>query len=91
MGRPSKYSEEFQREAVRLVETGKPLKQIARDLGISVDTLRAWRSLGSGASYPAVGEGSPAGGDEAPGGAGPVAGGGESAPPARECAPAGGA
>ena len=43
MGRPSRYSDEFQREAVRLVETGKPLKQIARDLGISVDTLRTWR------------------------------------------------
>ena|ERR671919_268479 len=43
MARPSRYSEEFKREAVRLVETGKALKQIARDLGISVDTLRTWR------------------------------------------------
>jgi transposase len=37
------YSEEFRLEAVRLVESGKPLKQIARDLGVSVMTLRAWR------------------------------------------------
>ena len=37
------YSEEFRLEAVRLVESGKPLKQIARDLGVSVVTLRGWR------------------------------------------------
>lgn len=39
------YSEEFRIEAFRLVESGKPLKQIARDLGVSVVTLRACRRL----------------------------------------------
>jgi transposase len=43
MARPSKYTDEFRREAVRLLETGKPLKQVARDLGISVESLRSWR------------------------------------------------
>jgi transposase len=43
MGRPRKYSEEFRREAVRIVESGRPLKQIARELGISAGVLRQWR------------------------------------------------
>jgi transposase len=44
-GRPPRYSEEFRREAVRLVESGKPLKLIARDLGVSAATLRGWRRV----------------------------------------------
>ena len=38
------YDEEFRREAVRLAEAGvKPLTQIARELGIHLETLRGWR------------------------------------------------
>lgn len=38
------FSEEFRREAVRLAESGaKPLTQIARELGIHLETLRGWR------------------------------------------------
>jgi len=38
------FSEEFRREAVRLADVGvKPLTQIARELGIHVETLRGWR------------------------------------------------
>lgn len=41
---PKAYSEDFRREAVRLAETGtKPLTQIARELGIHLETLRGWR------------------------------------------------
>lgn len=37
------YPPEFRAEAVRLVRsTGKPISQIARQLEISQDTLRAW-------------------------------------------------
>jgi transposase len=37
------FSREFKLEAVRLVQSGeKPLKQVARELGIRVDTLRTW-------------------------------------------------
>jgi len=42
-GRPPRYSEEFRREAVRVVEGGTPLLRVARDLGVNVATLRAWR------------------------------------------------
>jgi transposase len=43
LGRPSKYSAEFKRDAVALVRTtGKPVNQVARELGISHETLRNW-------------------------------------------------
>ena len=38
------YAKEFRAEAVRLVrESGKALAQIAKDLGVSEPSLRAWR------------------------------------------------
>jgi transposase len=38
------YTEQFKTEAVRLVrEAGKPIAQIARELGISVNLLYRWR------------------------------------------------
>jgi transposase len=41
-----KYTEEFKREAVRLMETsGKPVAQLARDLGINDNNLYRWRGL----------------------------------------------
>ena len=43
-GSHPKYDEEFRRNAVDLwVHSGKPLKVIARELGVSDVTLRAWR------------------------------------------------
>ena len=43
MGRPSKYSPEFKRDAVTLVRTtGRPINQVARELGLSHETLRSW-------------------------------------------------
>lgn len=44
------YSEEFRREAVRLVgsQTDKPLTQIARELGIHPETLRIWHEKSEG-------------------------------------------
>jgi transposase len=42
-GRPPKETAEFRLEAVRLVqESGQSLRQVARDLGLSVETLRRW-------------------------------------------------
>jgi transposase len=39
-----KYTEEFKTEAVRLVrESGKPIAQAARELGISANLLYRWR------------------------------------------------
>jgi len=48
MGRPinhqKPYPEEFKREAVALLKTsGRPLAQIARELGVSTESLRLWR------------------------------------------------
>jgi transposase len=40
------YTEEFKREAVRLMESsGKPIVQLARDLGIKDNNLYRWRGL----------------------------------------------
>ena len=45
MGKIQKvYTKEFQEEAVRLAETsGKPIAQIARELGISDSVIHGWR------------------------------------------------
>lgn len=41
---PKTYTAEFKREAVRLMQTsGKPIAQVARDLGISDTSLHQWR------------------------------------------------
>ena len=43
MGRPSKYPAEFRREALELVRTsGRSQADIARSLGIHVQTLSGW-------------------------------------------------
>jgi transposase len=43
MGRPSKYSDEFRREAVELYRTSdRPRCRIAESLGISDGTLVSW-------------------------------------------------
>jgi transposase len=43
LGRPSKYPEEFRREAVELVRSsGRSQAEVARSLGISHNTLRNW-------------------------------------------------
>ena len=43
------YTDEFKREAVELLaSSGRPLSQIARELGIAASRLRAWRNRGDG-------------------------------------------
>jgi len=43
MARPRKYPEELRERAVRLVfESGRPIAQVARDLGIHREALRTW-------------------------------------------------
>jgi transposase len=43
LGRPSKYTQEFRRDAVDLVRSsGRPINEVARELGLSHETLRNW-------------------------------------------------
>jgi transposase len=36
------YPSEFRRQAVELIRSGTPIKQVAADLGVSEQTLRNW-------------------------------------------------
>ena len=43
MGRPTKYPDQFRRDALQLVETsGRPIADVARSLGIAEGTLWNW-------------------------------------------------
>lgn len=43
MGRPSKYTAEFRREALELVRSsGRPVAEVARSLGVNEGTLGNW-------------------------------------------------
>lgn len=43
MGRPTKYPDQFRRDALKLVETsGRPIADVARSLGIAEGTLWNW-------------------------------------------------
>jgi transposase len=43
VSRRSKYPEQFRRDAIELVNTSdRPLRQIARELGVNHETLRSW-------------------------------------------------
>jgi transposase len=48
----SPYDNEFRQEAVNLLlSSGRPLKQVADDLGISANSLRAWRNRALGKEH----------------------------------------
>ena len=40
---PKRYSEEFRRKVLDLVAAGRPVAQVAADLGISDQTIYVWR------------------------------------------------
>ena len=43
MGAPRKYPEELRERAIRMVqESGRPVRQVAEDLGVHREALRAW-------------------------------------------------
>lgn len=53
-----KYTEEFKREAVRLMESsGKPIAELARELGINDNNLYRWRAV-YGSQPPSIPNGS---------------------------------
>jgi transposase len=46
VSRPSKYPEQFRKDAVELVRTSdRPLRQVARELGVNHETLRNWDAI----------------------------------------------
>ena len=55
--RPPRYTPEFKAEAVRLARTSSaPLTTVARDLGVSIWSLRVWVKAARGPSNPPVKE-----------------------------------
>ncbi|MED3037843.1 hypothetical protein CBR56_29460 [Bacillus thuringiensis] len=43
MGKVKQYEEEFKRQSVKhIFQTGKAVAQVARELGVSVNTLHGW-------------------------------------------------
>lgn len=54
-GNRRRYTSEFKVEAVRLVATsGKPLAQIARELGVNEQTLHHWKKQAASGDGPGV-------------------------------------
>src|SRR3954468_19539158 len=51
------YPPEFRRQAIELVRSGTPLKQVAVELGVSEQTLRNWRRQREGGGGRAGGVG----------------------------------
>ena len=48
------FTDEFKREAVVLLrDSGRPLSQVAAELGLEPSVLRRWRSLANGAGQTA--------------------------------------
>jgi len=54
------FTEEFKRDAVRLVQDGRTVTAVARELGISRSLLVRWRDQLEGRNLPAPGAGTPA-------------------------------
>jgi transposase len=56
MGRPSKYPLELRERAVRLVlESGRPVRHVAADLGVHREALRLWVNRARADGVPAAG------------------------------------
>ncbi|WP_432830774.1 transposase [Dactylosporangium sp. CA-092794] len=59
MPRPSKYPEEFRRDAVELVRSspGRTIREIGRELGVNHETLRNWVNVAKQAEQAGAGSG----------------------------------
>jgi transposase len=62
--RPSKYPEQFRRDAVDLVRSsGRSLREIGQELGVNHETLRNWVNAANRADAAGRGRGRPEGGE----------------------------
>jgi len=52
MGRKSKFSEAQIIGAIKEIEAGKPVKEVARSMAVSAETLNRWRQKYSGMTMP---------------------------------------
>ena len=65
MPRPSKYNEDFRRDAVELVRSsGRTLRDVGRELGVNHETLRGWVNAAKRADERRAGRSSSADGGE---------------------------
>lgn len=65
MPRPSKYNEDFRRDAVELVRSsGRTLRDVGRELGVNHETLRGWVNAAKRADEQRAGRRSGADGGE---------------------------
>jgi transposase len=56
--RPSKYPEQFRRDAVELVRSsGRSLREVGQELGVNHETLRNWFNAAKQADEAAAGRG----------------------------------
>lgn len=46
-----RFTAEFKTQAIQLLETGKPIAQVAEELSISSDLLYSWRRSSQGAQF----------------------------------------
>ena len=53
-----RYTAEFRREALRMVDGGKSATAVSAELGVSMGTLRQWRSKAEGVAARGGGSGS---------------------------------
>jgi transposase len=68
VARPSKYPEEFRRDAVELVRSspGRSLREIGRELGVNHETLRGWVNTAKRAEQSTAGSAGRDGGEMTP-------------------------
>lgn len=59
-----RYTAEFKAQAIALLEVGRPVAELAAELGISTNLLYSWRA---GSQRPQVGSGGPGAVGERPG------------------------
>lgn len=64
MPRPSKYKEDFRRDAVELVRSsGRTIRDVGRELGVNHETLRGWVNAAKRADEQRAGRSSADGGE----------------------------